>query len=108
MDALEVLPPALWLNKGFLLGEAEPSRVVRRKLRMKTPFSVPLRFGVGMPPYPAFALAEWIAVSKPNQVEMTDKEYAWYSGTIGANPRDIDISTAAKIPIIFLDAPQRV
>lgn len=41
----------------------------------------------------------WVAAHHPTQIEMTDRQYAWYANLCRTNKRDFK-----NIPIVFVEA----
>ena len=51
-------------------------------------------------PHKTFTLPQlhlWVEVNKPQQIEMTDKQYSWYAHMCGVNR-----SHYSNIPIVFV------
>jgi len=52
-------------------------------------------------PYTIQTLTDWCELHRPQQIGMSDNQYAWLAEMMRAN-----VLTFNAIPIIFLDVPQ--
>ena len=53
------------------------------------------------PPFALQTLRDWITLTRPLSIFMTDKQYAHFCTLLGKNVKEFE-----SIPICFLDAPQ--
>jgi len=60
---------------------------------MNLPYCAPFTLG---------DIENWVAVNRPAEVGMNDRQYAYYAALMSVNTRDIK-----GVPIAFLDAPKR-